>query len=458
MDFWIILVEMVVLTGTAMMLGLIFERIGQSSVSGYLLAGMLIGPSVFNLVSSRALVESLAELGVALLLFTIGLEFSIRRLRSLGRTAFGGGILQIIFTALVIALAARLSGIQTEVSLILGLLIAPSSTAVVIRLLRDRSEMDSIHGRHSLGILLLQDAALAPLVIMVTALSGSGVGLEILAQVAKTTAVAAALFGALYLAIDFLFPRLIGIMALTKNRELFMLLSAVTCAGSALIAHSVGLSPSLGAFAAGVFLAESPFAAQIRSDVGPFRALFATIFFCSIGMLADVSWIAGNWVRVLVLTILIVVGTGLIVWLVLWLFGVDRRHSVATAATLAQVGEFSFVLGHLAFSQGSLDEDLYRLVLSASIVSLFATPFLVRQALTIGRFAEGLLSRPSSRTIIERYEHEESTLEDHIIVVGFGPAGEEVARTLREEGMLVTIVDLSPSLIGIAKASCSIDG
>jgi K+:H+ antiporter len=455
MDFWYILLELVVLVGAAMLMGIVFERLGQNSISGYIVAGTIIGPSVINFVDNRALIESVAELGVALLLFSIGLEFSFKRLRSLGRTGLGGGTLQIVITAAVVAAAGYLIGLSPNVSIVVGLIVAPSSTAVVIRLLRDRGELDSFHGRHTLGILLLQDAALAPLVIMVTALSGSFVGSEVLFTLAKKALIATALFGGLYLIVDLLFPRLLHVMASTRNRELFMLLSVVVCAGSAWAAHGVGLSPSLGAFAAGVFLAESPFAAQIRSDVTPLKALFVTIFFCSIGMLADVAWIARNWLPILLLTASLIVGKGLIVALVLSIFRVPRRHSVASGATLSQVGEFSFVLAHLAFARGLLDEDLSQLIISATIISLFATPFLVKHASRIGVFTDRLFSLFRGRIATDDDEEKRPPLEDHTIVVGYGPAGEEVSRVLRAEGMLVAVVDLNPSLVARANESCT---
>jgi CPA2 family monovalent cation:H+ antiporter-2 len=457
MDFWFILLELVVLVGAAMILGILFERLGQNSISGYLVAGTIIGPGVANLVTSRSLIDSLAELGVTLLLFSIGLEFSVKRLRSLGRTSLGGGSLQIALTAAAVAIGCYLVGLPPKVSLVVGLVVAPSSTAVVIRLLRDRSELDSVHGRHALGILLLQDAALAPLVILVTALAGPGIGSEILLELGKKAFFAVVLFGGLFLIVDFVFPRFLSAIASTGNRELFMLLSTVVFAGSAWAAHGVGLSPSLGAFAAGVFLAECPFAAQIRSDVAPFRALFATIFFCSVGMMADVSWMMRNWVAILALTGLLIVSKGFVVWLVLALFKVSRRHAVASGVTLAQVGEFSFVLGHLAFSQGLLDEDLSQLLISATIISLFATPFLVKNASKIGALSTRLFPRSVPQATSEMGGGEDFVAKDHAIVVGFGPAGQEVTRILREEGIQVIVVDLNPSLVARAKESCILD-
>ncbi|MFC1835521.1 cation:proton antiporter [Thermodesulfobacteriota bacterium] len=457
MDFWFILLELVVLVCAAMLLGMIFERLGQNSISGYLVAGTIIGPGVINFVSNRALIESVAELGVALLLFSIGLEFSIRRLKSLGRTGLGGGSFQIAFTALAVAGAGYLMGLPPKTCVVVGLVVAPSSTAVVIRLLRDRAELDSVHGRHALGILLLQDAALAPLVILVTALGGSGMGWELLLELGTKAFLAVLLFGGFYLLIDLVFPRFLGFMAATGNRELFILLSTATCAGSAWAAHGVGLSPALGAFAAGVFLAESPFAAQIRSDVAPFRSLFATIFFCSVGMMADISWMAQNWLSIIVLTSALIFAKGLIVWLALSLFRVPRRHSVAAGVTLAQVGEFSFVLGSLAFSSGLLSGELSQLLISATILSLFATPFLVNNAARLGTFFDGLISRFSPQITYEESMDKDIPVRDHAVVVGFGPAGQEVARVLREEGIQVVVVDLNPTSVAKANESCVLD-
>ncbi len=456
MAFWSDLISIVVLLITAMILGIIFERFKQSAISGYLIAGVLLGPSLFNLIDNKSLIENVAELGVALVLFSIGLEFSISRLRSLGATALGSGTLQITFTIIAIAGIAMLFGLDTKTALAVGIAAAPSSTAVVMGLLRDRAELDSVHGRHSLGILLVQDVAIAPLVIIMAALSSPGGVTEILIDFAKTTLITVGLMVILFLIINYGIPKLLEMIAVTKNRELFVLISVIASAGATWGAHHVGLSPALGAFAAGIFLSESPFATQIRADISSFRALFATLFFCSIGMMADFGSIEGGLGYVALLVVIIVSVKLIIVWLVLLIFKATTKDAVATGLTLAQAGEFSFVLIQMAYNQQILDYSLLIAVSSATAITLFITPLMVANASPVARFvgkfksSQKIITAPST-------EVQGSIYGNHTIVIGFGPAGEQVFKALREEDYKTAVIDLNPDFISRVEDLCSND-
>lgn len=268
MDLWNALFDILMLLITALVLGVVCVRFRQSPLLGYLAAGTLLGPNALQFISNEREVTAMAELGVALLLFTIGLEFSWQRLRHLGVAALGGGTAQVFVTLALGATAASLLGISFRGAIAMGAVVALSSTATVLRTLVSRTEIDSLHGRYALGILLIQDIAVVPLVLLVTVLVGQGSPLQVSTEILKTFAWAMTLFIGFYLLFTLVVPRILRIDSLHRNRELPILLAIVTGLGSAWGSHKLGLSPALGAFVAGMLLAESPFATQIRADIG----------------------------------------------------------------------------------------------------------------------------------------------------------------------------------------------
>ena len=272
MDLWYILMELAMLLSAAFIFGSLAQKFKQSPILGYIFAGVAAGPVMDN----AAMVSQLAELGVSLLLFSIGLEFSFRQLRRMGKTAFGGGALQVGITLGLVALVSAWF-FRLPTALALGALVALSSTTIVLRVLVDRAEMESIQGRTSLGILLFQDMAIVPLVIMIGLLSPSGGGAGLGIHMLKLLAAVSGLVLALYLLLYHLIPRLLSSHLVFANRELTVLFAVSTGLGSTWAAHEVGISPALGAFVAGMLLGESPFAAQVRSDIGSLRTLMVTL-------------------------------------------------------------------------------------------------------------------------------------------------------------------------------------
>ncbi len=274
MDIWCFIKEIVLLLGLAFLFGLAAQRLKQSAIVGYLLAGAILGPIMFN----RTAVQHVAELGVALLLFSIGLEFSFGRLKRMGVRAFMIALLQILATLSVFALIFSIIG-PTSQAIALGAIVTLSSTAIVLRVLLDRTEIDSMHGRNALAVLLTQDIAVVPLVLLVTILGHGGDMQSVTIEILKTMVAAFGLAVLFYLLFYLVIPRVLMTRGLFANRELVVLLAITIATGSAWGAHAIGLSPALGAFIAGLLLAESPFATQIRSDIGSLRTLFVTLFF-----------------------------------------------------------------------------------------------------------------------------------------------------------------------------------
>lgn len=449
MHSWNLLFDVIVLLAGCLIGGGLMSRLGQSPLVGYLLVGMLIGgPGSMHLIGSEGSIEQIAELGVALLLFSLGLEFSIKRLLALGRRSLLGGLFQVISTVVVVALITSLFGISSSLAITLGAFAALSSTAIVLRVLNERSEMESTHGRTSLAVLLTQDMAVVPLAIIVSAMGGDKPLPESLMEVGRITGMALLLMGLLYILINGIALRTIGQFTLEKNRELSVLMSVVLGMGSAWAAHEVGISPALGAFVAGLFLGSSPFATQIRADVAPIKVVLLTLFFGAAGMVANPVWMFHNAGLVLLTTLGFLLLKTTITYTVLRLLGIATPTALATGLCLAQLGEFSFVLGSIAQQQGLVSPELYQLMVSVTILSLLVTPYLVACAYPLTQWInQRFLGNRGPSNPISRQQQQVDT-----VFIGFGPAAQEVLSGLRYEDKRVLVIDLNPSTQQAAEA------
>jgi len=449
---WAALFDLLILLAAALLLGAVCERLRQNAIVGYLLAGMLLGPNAFNIISSGAQVRALAELGVALLLFTIGLEFSWRRLRRMGAVVLGGGALQVILTAAVVTGGAMLFGLPPRTAVAIGSIIALSSTACVVRVLVARAELDSIQGRNALGILLVQDLAVVPLVILVTVLGRGDTSWQMVGTLLRTIGLALLLVAAFFVLFNYIVPRLLGTQTMQRNRELPVLLAVVVGLGSAWAAHRIGSSPAVGAFVAGLLLAETPFARQIRADIASLRTLLMTLFFSSIGMLGDPGWVAGHWAALGAVVAGIVIGKPLVIWGLLRAFGRTHRHALGTGMCLGQVGEFSFVLAAVALASGIMSDGQFKLIVAATITTLFLTPYLVAAAPAVSHW---IVSRLERRGLVRVFARPVAAVaprpEGHLLIIGFGPAGQAVAETLLNRADDVWVVDLNARAVTAAR-------
>jgi CPA2 family monovalent cation:H+ antiporter-2 len=444
MDIWETLAKLVLLLAVAFMLGVGAQRLKQSAIIGYLLAGTLLGSALFD----RQDLAHWGELGVSLLLFSIGLEFSFGRLARLGRLALAAGVLQVVVTMAVFALIFAFRD-KPGAALVWGEMVAVSSTAIVLRILTDRAEMDSVSGRSALGILLLQDIAVVPLVLSITVMSRGGSAQAIALEMAKATAAAGGLVVLFYGLFYHLIPRVLMRHGLFKDRELVVLLAIILAFGSAWAAHFAGLSPALGAFLAGMLLAESPFASQIRADVGSLRTLFVTLFFISIGMLADLRWLLSNWIEVLGWLGMVFALKTLIIFAIGVALKMSPVYALAAGITLAQIGEFSFVLAAEAKGGGLIDEHVFSLAVSVTILSMFLAPYMVAYARPAARWILGLLL-PAGRLRKAGSDDVPSIKAGGVFIVGFGPAGRKVARALLEKGITPHVIELNPNSIKAA--------
>ena len=443
MTIWEVIARLVLLLSAAGALGAVAQRLRQSPIIGYLVAGTVLGSALFE----RTLLVPWGEIGVSLLLFSIGLEFSFGRLRRMGAAALAGGTLQVVLTLILFAGLFALFH-PPAASVAWGEIVTVSSTAIVLRTLSARAEIDSIPGRTALAILLVQDVAVVPLVLSLSVLSRGGSAPDVLLQIGRSVAAAGGLAAVLYLLFYRLIPRLLMRGGVFAERELAILLAIVPALGSAWMAHALGLSPALGAFLAGMLLAESPFAAQIRSDIGSLRTLFVTLFFTSVGMLAEPAWLVANLGEVLGWLGLVFAGKALVIFMAGVALRMQPAQALAAGITLAQVGEFSFVLASEAHRGGLVTDHVFSLAVSVTILSMFCAPYMVTYA------------RPAARGILARFGHRRSPpapesaspeREGRVFVIGFGPAGRKVARALMAHGVGPHVVELNPRSVKRAR-------
>ncbi len=459
---WYALLDILILLGAAMVLGAVAERLHQNAIVGYLLAGMFVGPHALGWVTSQEDIFGMAEMGVALLLFAIGLEFSPPRLLSLGRLPLIAGPVQVLLTMVAAAAASLAMGLETAAAMVMGALLALSSTASVLRLLNDRAEIDSPYGRISLGILLVQDVAVVPLMLIVTVLVRGGTASAMVWELSVALGSAGLLVGAFYLVFNYVVPRLLRLRTLGRNRDLPILLAVVMALGSAWMAQQLGLSPALGAFVAGVLLGVSPFAVQIRADIQPVQTVLVTLFFASVGMFADANWLVGHLGLVLLLAAAIAGGKACLTALIVRACGQPLQFAVASGLCLAQVGEFSFVLAIIARGDqgtpGLLSEDTFRAFVSATILTLLLTPYFVafaprarvwlRHVTRWGRKTPMAAAAGETEVGWENEPREEAGL---ILIVGFGPAGQRaVEDLLNAHQQRLVVVDLNHENVQLA--------
>ncbi len=460
---WDALRDILLLLVVALLFGAIAERLGQSLIVGYLIAGTVAGPNVLGWISKQQEIFNIAELGVALLLFVIGLEFSPRRLIELGKTSLWTGIFQILITAAATWVIAIACGFTAQTGLIIGMMIALSSTAGVLRLLTERDQLDALHGRAALGILLIQDIAVVPMMIIVSAMAGGQSFSQVAGKIGLSLSLLMLLIGAFHLVFQFIVPRVFKQRTRLRNRDLPILLAMILALGSAWGAQQLNLSPAIGSFAAGVLLGISPLATQIRADVRPLSTLLVTLFFASLGMFGDPIWLMNNWLLVFAMVAAIVVGKPLVITLLGRFFGQPWRYALATGLCLAQIGEFSFVLGTIAQAEmggvAILSPQTFRALVSATIISLLLTPYLMAVAPRVGPWFAAFVSRFRGRAALRldegvfQSDAAERDVTDILMIIGFGYAGQRLA-----EGVIdlhkerIVVVDINPEIVSIAKS------
>jgi monovalent cation:H+ antiporter-2, CPA2 family len=440
-----VLANLLVIFTASIAIVFIFHQFRLPSIAGFLVAGALIGPYGLNLISDIGTVQALAEIGIVLLLFTIGIEFSLVHLVSMRRLMFLAAPIQVGGVLLIAWLGAMLAGLSWQQGMFWGFLFSLSSTAIVLKTLAERGDSDSIHGRATIGILVFQDLAVVPMMLLTPILGGQseGSGLAILLTLGKSVLVVALVITASW----YLVPKVLGYIVRSRSRELFLLTIIVSCLGIAWLSSLGGLSLALGAFIAGLVISESEYSHQAMAGVLPFRDSFNSLFFVSIGILMD-------W-RVLITHPLPVVGLLVTVLLVKFVAGtgavllaeIPLRSAIMVGIALAQVGEFSFLLAQQGQESGFLQGDPYQVFLAVSVLSMIVTPFLMQWSPHLARRVEAwqrlrhwLPSRTTAHVL--QTEGKQIRIKDHVIIVGYGLNGRNLARVLGETEIPYLALDL----------------
>lgn len=446
--------EVVILFALSAFIAYLCTRIRLVPIAGFLLTGVVAGPHALGLVGDPELVNTLAEIGVILLLFEIGIEFSLAKLARLKRAIGLGGGMQVGGTIAGVAGIGLLLGVDAGPSLYTGALIALSSTAVVLGLLADRGETDTPSGQLSLSILIFQDLAIVAMVLLIPVMAGTG-GSTI--DVVAALGLALLVVGIAIVGARLVVPPVLKTVARTRRPELFVLVVAAIGLGTAWLVNLAGVSLELGAFLAGLVVSESDYSDQALSDVLPFRFLFNAVFFVSVGMLLDLSFVFEQPVLlfgaiggVLLLKALLVTGTVLVL-------GYPVRVAVAVGLTLAQIGEFSFVLeragraaGLSPFGLGPVGEQAF---IVTAVILMLATPGLLYLGPGLGLWLQDIgLSRFQRRDEPEIPEGDVE-MEDHVLIVGYGPVGRRLAQVLDECEIPFVVIDLNSTSIEEARAS-----
>jgi CPA2 family monovalent cation:H+ antiporter-2 len=440
----------IVLTATLAIV-FVFQKLRLPTIVGFLLAGVIMGPNGFQFIKSVSQVETLAEIGVVLLLFTIGLEFSLETILSVQRRIIWAGFLQVILTTLIVWMVARLLGISAEVGIFYGFLLSLSSTAIVLRIYHERGEIDSLQGRLAGGILLFQDLCIVPMMLLLPVLAGSGQGSAVLIVWAVAKALAALII--IVWAARKLLPWLLHQVAVLRNREIFILFVVLVCLGTAWLTWETGLSLALGALVAGLVISESELSHQIVADILPLRDCFSGIFFISVGMLFNFDFLSRDFLTPLLDLLLMVGIKGLVLFVVFWWLYRSIRLAVVLGLSLAQVGEFSFILAKAGINYKLLSPADEQIFLGASILSMMATPFLIQWAHGLGFGIETFFSGVDSADRSNDGAVETSSINGHVIVVGYGLNGQNLARVLKEVSIPYRVLEMDPDLVRSAKAA-----
>ncbi len=440
-----LLKDLIILMVAAVPITFFFQRLGLPTIVGFLITGVFIGPSGLGVISDHYAIEVLAEIGVVLLLFTIGLEFSISRLLKIRKEALLGGGLQVGLTTLLVFVIARVMDQPLPVALVLGFIISLSSSAIVLKLLVDRREVGSRYGNLSVGLLLFQDICV---VLMVMILHGLGVdGGASFFTMAKSLLMAMAAIVVIIVVASYIVPRFLYQIVRLESRELFILTILLLCLGTAWLTSLFGLSLALGAFIAGVVISESEYSHQIVAEILPFRDTFQSLFFISIGMLLELPYfmhhllpVIGVTVAILLLKALIITGVGLALRYPL-------RTSLMAGISLAQIGEFSFVLLKLGSGYNILASPLYQTLLASTILTMALTPFLLQRSPIIAYHVCRLLRQRAAPRPVEG----RSRPGNHVIIVGFGLCGQNLARVLKETGIGYIVLDMNAEQVRKAR-------
>lgn len=428
--------DIILLLTAAVVVVLLFEQLGLPPLLGFIAAGVLTGPYGLGFVTDVHQVEMIAELGVVLLLFLIGVELSIKQFLKMWRITVVGGGLQMLVTAAVAAPLAFVFGLEAPRAILWGMLVALSSTAIALKLLSTRAEMNSPHGRVSLGILIFQDLMVAPLILIIPLLGESG---------SATSAIGGRVLLGLGIGVvviilaRYAVPYVLKFVVRVRSSEVFLFAILVLSVGAALVSAKAGLSAALGAFVAGLLISESEYAEHVVAEVLPFRDVFFGLFFVSIGMLFDVRVLLAMPLSIIGLTVGIVAVKAGIIMVICRILGLPWRTGLVAGLFIAQVGEFAFVLMTEGTRAGLIGGTSYQLLLAAAVFSMMMTPFAVKIADKVRAMGDNV-----GQDITVEPDDSVCRLRDHVIIAGYGLNGQNLARVLARQEIPYVVIEMNP--------------
>jgi CPA2 family monovalent cation:H+ antiporter-2 len=442
-----ILVEGVIILVAAIAVVYFFQRIKAGPVLGYLAAGVIIGPHALRVVAHVESIQTLAEFGVVFLLFIVGLELSFRRLASMRTEVFGVGSAQVLLTAALVGAALAVIGVSWKAAAVIGFGVALSSTAVVLQILAERGELSGRLGRVSFSILLLQDLAIIPLLAVVPLMGDGGQGATEWQAVAIAAGKAVAALAVILLIGRYLLTPLFRAIAEMHREELFFAITLLAVLGTATATQAVGLSLTLGAFLAGLMLAETEFRHQIEVTIKPFQGLLLGLFFMTIGMTVDLGYAVAHWWQILLLLSGLVAIKAAVIAALCYAIKMPPAVALRTGLVLAQASEFAFVLIAIAAREKIVPTDVQQMVLAVASLSMAATPFLAM----LGVWLAGRLERVT-RIGLAALEQENIDLQKHVVLAGYGRFGQMIARLLDVNRIPYVALDLDPKQVAEFKA------
>ncbi|MBS3738482.1 monovalent cation:proton antiporter family protein [Mesohalobacter halotolerans] len=441
-----LLQDLVVIMGFSIVVVFLLNRLKIPSILGFLFTGVLIGPHALSLVKAVEQVEIISEIGVILLLFVIGMELSIKQLMSIRKTVFIGGSFQVGITLLVASSIAYSLDFPLNEAIFIGFLFSLSSTAIVLKLFQDRNEINTPHGKNALAILIFQDLIVVPMMLLAPIMSGQSddIGGSILELIIKTSIVIVITI----VSARYLVPKLMHIIAKTESKELFLLTTFAICFAVAFLTSEAGLSLALGAFLAGLIISESEYSHQATSSILPFRELFTSLFFISVGMLLNLTYFINNILFVLLLVASVFVVKSMIAGLAVAVLKYPARTVIITGVSLFQVGEFAFILSKVGIEYDLLSPEMNQLFLSVSILSMLLTPFII---ILSEKIAFGILKIRFLDKILETKKPETQVIDDeienHLIIIGFGINGSNLVKAAQYMNIPYLVVELNAETV-----------
>lgn len=444
-----LLQDILVLLCFSVIIVFLLQRFKLPSIIGFLITGVVIGPFGLSVVKAVAEVEILAEIGVILLLFVIGMELSIKQLMSIKKTVFVGGLMQVGLTAAITALVCYGAGYAWNQAVFVGFLFSLSSTAIVLKALQDKNEMSAPHGRNALAILIFQDIIVVPMMLFVPIIAGQSTNLTL--SVVSLLIKSSIVIGITIVSARYIVPKVLYAVAKTNSKELFLLITITLCFLVAFLTSQAGLSLALGAFLAGLIISESDYSHQATSIILPFRELFTSFFFVSVGMLLDVQFFIGNIGVIILIVLVVFIVKSALASLAVAVLRYPLRTVLLTGFSLFQVGEFAFILSKVGIEYNLLSVETNQYFLAVSILSMLLTPFMILSAETIVqamlRFFQRIGINVATVLMQSQRKEQETELTNHLIIIGYGINGRNVAAVARLSNIPYVVIELNAETV-----------